>query len=141
MNATYPATYNPAIANAAALAGRILLAIIFIKAGWGKIGGFEGTAGYMASKGLPMVQVLLVLTILVELGGGILLAAGYKARWAALVIALFLVPVTWIFHQYWGIPADQVMNQSNHFFKNVAIIGGMLMVFAFGPGAWSVDKR
>ena len=138
---TYPATYNPTLVNAASLIGRILLALIFITSGWGKIGGFEGTAGYMASKGLPMVQVLLVLTILIELGGGILLAVGYKARWAALAIALFLVPVTFIFHRYWGIPADEVMNQTNHFFKNVAIIGGMLIVFAFGPGGWSVDKR
>ena len=78
---------NTHLTNTAALVGRILLAVIFIKAGWGKIAGFEGTAGYMASKGLPMVQVLLVLTILVELGGGILLAVGWKARWAALVIA------------------------------------------------------
>jgi putative oxidoreductase len=138
---TYAAAANPALANAAALIGRILLAVIFIKAGWGKIEGFEGTAKYMASKELPMVQVLLVLTILIELGGGILLAIGYKARWAALVIALFLVPVTFIFHPFWGIPAEQVMNQTNHFFKNVAIVGGMLMVFAFGPGAYSVDKR
>lgn len=126
---------NPALANAIALAGRILLALIFIKAGWGKIGGFEGTAGYMASKGLPLVPVLLVLTILVELGGGLLLAAGYKARWAALVLFLFLIPVTFIFHPY-GDPA-----QVNAFMKNVAIMGGMLMVLAFGPGAYSLDKR
>lgn len=143
MNTAFSAApaHNAALANAAALVGRILLAVIFIKAGWGKIGGFEGTAGYMASKGLPMPQVLLVLTILVELGGGILLAVGWKARWAALAIAAFVVPATLVFHQFWGIPADQVANQSNHFFKNVAIIGGMLMVFAFGPGAYSVDRR
>ena len=134
-------TNNTTVSNVAALVGRLLLAIIFIKAGWGKIGGFEGTAGYMASKGLPMVQVLLVLTILVELGGGLLLAIGYKARWAALAIFLFLVPVTVMFHPFWGIPAEQVQNQMNHFLKNVAIMGGMLMVFAFGPGAYSVDKR
>lgn len=141
MNVAYPTTYNPTLVNAASLVGRILLAVIFIKAGWGKIGGWEGTAGYMASKGLPMVPVLLALTIAIELGGGLLLAIGWKARWAALVIALFLVPVTVIFHAFWDIPAEQVMNQSNHFFKNVAIIGGMLVVFAFGPGAWSVDQR
>lgn len=141
MNVAYPTTYNPMLVNAASLVGRILLAVIFIKAGWGKIGGWEGTAGYMASKGLPMVPVLLALTIAIELGGGLLLAIGWKARWAALVIALFLVPVTVIFHAFWDIPAEQVMNQSNHFFKNVAIIGGMLVVFAFGPGAWSVDQR
>ena len=132
---------NTNLANTAALVGRILLAVIFIKSGWGKIEGWDGTAGYMASKGLPMVPVLLALTIAIELGGGILLAIGFKARWAALAIALFLVPVTFIFHPFWGIPADQVMNQTNHFFKNVSIIGGMLMVFALGPGAWSVDKR
>lgn len=141
MNNTYAVDRNETLANTAALVGRILLAVIFIKAGWGKIGGFEGTAGYMASKGLPMPQVLLVLTILIELGGGILLAVGWKARWAALAIAAFVVPATLVFHQFWGIPAAEVQNQSNHFFKNVAIIGGMLMVFAFGPGAYSVDKR
>ena len=134
-------TNTTGLSQATALVGRVLLAIIFIKAGWGKIGGFEATAGYMASKGLPMVQVLLVLTILVELGGGLLLAIGYKARWAALAIFLFLVPVTVMFHPFWGIPAEQVQNQMNHFLKNVAIMGGMLMVFAFGPGAYSVDKR
>lgn len=141
MNDTYAVGRNETLVNTAALVGRILLAILFIKAGWGKIGGFEGTAGYMASKGLPMPQVLLVLTILIELGGGILLAVGWKARWAALAIAAFVVPATLVFHQFWGIPAAEVQNQSNHFFKNVSIIGGMLMVFAFGPGAYSVDKR
>lgn len=134
-------TANPGLANAAALVGRILIAIIFIKAGWGKIGGWEGTAGYMASKGLPLVPVLLAGTILIELGGGLMLALGWKARWAALVIFLWLIPVTVIFHAFWGIDAAQVQNQMNHFLKNVAIMGAMLMLFAFGPGAYSVDKR
>lgn len=134
-------TANPGLANAAALVGRILIAIIFIKAGWGKIGGWEGTAGYMASKGLPLVPVLLAGTILIELGGGLMLALGWKTRWAALVIFLWLIPVTVIFHAFWGIDAAQVQNQMNHFLKNVAIMGAMLMLFAFGPGAYSVDKR
>ena len=134
-------TANPALANAAALIGRILIAIIFIKAGWGKIGGWEGTAGYMASKGLPLVPVLLAGTILIELGGGLMLALGWKARWAALAIFLWLIPVTFIFHAFWGIDAAQVQNQMNPFLKNVAIMGAMLMLFAFGPGAYSVDKR
>jgi putative oxidoreductase len=132
---------NPAIADTAALIGRILLAILFIKSGWGKIGGFEQTAGYMASKGLPMAEVLLVITILLELVGGAMLVVGYKARWAALAFAAWLVPVTLVFHQFWGIPAEQVQNQTNHFFKNVAIFGGMLVVFAFGPGRYSLDAR
>jgi putative oxidoreductase len=134
-------TANPGLTHAAALVGRILIAIIFIKAGWGKIGGWEATAGYMASKGLALVPVLLAGTILVELGGGLMLALGWKARWAALAIFLWLIPVTFIFHAFWGIDAAQVQNQTNHFLKNVAIMGAMLMVFAFGPGAFSLDRR
>jgi putative oxidoreductase len=132
---------NPNVMNAAALAGRILLAVIFILSGFSKLTAFAGTAAYMASKGLPMVPVLLVLTILVELGGGILLAVGFKARWAALAIFLFLIPTTLVFHKFWGIDAAQAQMQQTQFLKNLAIMGGMLYVFAFGPGAYSVDRR
>jgi putative oxidoreductase len=132
---------NPNVMNTAALAGRILLAVIFIISGFGKLTAFAATAGYMASKGLPMVPVLLVLTILVELGGGILLAVGFKARWAALAIFLFLIPTTLVFHKFWGIDAAQAQMQQTQFLKNLAIMGGMLYVFAFGPGAYSADRR
>ena len=132
---------NPNLNHAAALVGRILLAILFIKAGWGKIGGWEATAGYMASKGLPMVPVLLAGTIAIELLGGLMIAVGWKARWAALAIFLWMIPVTFMFHAFWGIDPAQVQNQSNHFFKNVSIAGAMLLVFAFGPGAYSLDRR
>jgi putative oxidoreductase len=128
--------------NAVALVGRILLAIIFIVSGFGKITGYDGTAGYMAAKGMPMVQVLLPLTILVELGGALLLLVGFKARWAALLLFLFMIPVTLIFHAFWGLPdANAAQMQQIHFLKNLAIMGGMLMVYAFGPGTLSVDKR
>lgn len=126
--------------NTVALVGRILLAIIFIISGYGKITGYDATAAYMAANGLPMVGVLLPLTILTELGGGLLLAIGFKARWAALWLFLFLIPVTFIFHKFWGIDPKEAMGQEIHFLKNVAIMGGMLMVFAFGPGRYSVDK-
>lgn len=142
------ATYAPYAANEAnrtqdlaALAGRILLAVLFIWSGFGKIGGYDGTAGYMAAKGLPMVGILLPLTILTELGGGLLLAVGYKARWVALLLFLFLIPTTLIFHAFWGIDPKMVQMQQINFFKNVSIMGGMLMVFAFGPGALSLDRR
>lgn len=133
--------YQPPLADIAALVGRILLALLFLKSGWGKIPGFEGTAGYMASKGLPMPQVLLVITIVVELAAGVMLVVGYKARLAALALFLWLIPVTFVFHQFWGIPAEQVQNQTNHFFKNVSIMGGMLMVYALGPGGFSLDHK
>src|SRR5205814_4081699 len=97
MNRSFPSAVSPAVADVAALVGRILLAFIFVKSGWSKIGGFDQTAAMMASKGLPMAQLLLVVTIAIEFGAGILLVIGYQARWAALAFALWLVPVTLVF--------------------------------------------
>jgi putative oxidoreductase len=130
---------NPNTQNLAALAGRILLAVIFIISGFGKIMGFDGTVGYIGTK-LPMPQVVAVLTIGVELGGGILLAIGYKARWAALALAIFTLAAAILFHDFWAAEEAQKMNQQINFLKNLAIAGGMLMVFAFGPGRYSMDK-
>lgn len=127
--------------NAAALLGRILLATLFLLSGFMKIPGFEATAGMMASKGLPMPQVLLAITIVVEMGGGLMIIAGFKARWAALGLFLWLIPVTLVFHRFWGIDAAQAQGQMTHFLKNLSIMGGMALLFAFGPGAYSIDKR
>ena len=132
---------NPKTQDIAALVGRILLAAIFVISGFHKILGFDGTAGYMASKGLPMPQVLLVLTILLELGGGLLLVVGYKVRWVTIAFALWLIPTTLIFHKFWGIDPSQVQNQMNNFLKNFSIMGGMLILWAFGPGAYSLEKK
>jgi putative oxidoreductase len=130
---------NPNSQNLAALVGRIFLAVIFILSGFGKITGYDGTAHYMATK-LPMVGVLLPLTILTELGGGLALAAGFKARWVALLLGAFTVLAAIVFHDFWAADAASQMNQQINFMKNIAICGGMLMVFAFGPGRYSVDK-
>jgi putative oxidoreductase len=124
----------------AALVGRILLAAIFVMSGVSKIGGFEGTVGEIASKGLPMPQMVAALTILIELGGGILLVLGWKARWAALAIAVFTVLAAFLYHNYWAMTGDEVMPNQINFWKNLSIAGGMLMVLAFGPGRYSVDK-
>ena len=132
---------NPALTNVAALVGRILIAAIFLISGYGKIAGFDGVAGYIGSKGLPMPEVLAALTIALELGGGILLVLGYKVRWISILFFLWLIPVTYLFHRFWGIDAAQVQAQQINFLKNVSIMGAMLLVFAFGPGAYSVDKR
>jgi len=136
-----PAYGNPAYSNAAALVGRILLALIFITSGFGKLTGFEGTVGYIASKHLPLPAVAAAIAVACELGGGILLAIGFKARWAGLVLAIFTLAAGLLFHDFWNADAAAKMGQSINFWKNVAITGGMLMVFAFGPGAYSVDKR
>jgi putative oxidoreductase len=125
----------------AAPVGRVLLAFMFILSGFGKITGYDGTAAYMASKGMPMVAVLLPLTILTELGGGILLAVGFKTRWVALLLAGFSILAALVFHDFWNVSdAAQHMNQQINFLKNVSIAGGMLMVFSMGPGHYSVDK-
>jgi putative oxidoreductase len=117
------------------LAGRLLLAYIFVVAGYGKIVGFAGTAGYMAKYGMPMVEVLLVGAIIVELVGGLMLAVGWKARWAAWAIFLFVIPATIIFHPVWADPGQAIQFQ-----KNLAIMGGMLYVAFMGPGRLSLDK-
>jgi putative oxidoreductase len=125
--------------NPLSLIGRALLALLFIPAGFSKIGGFAGTAGYIASKGVPLPELAAAAAIGVELGLGLLLLIGWQTRWAALGIALFTVVITFIFHNFWAVPAEQVMAQQQSFFKNIAVVGGLLTVAAWGAGAWSVD--
>ena len=132
---------NTHLQDLTAAAGRILLALIFIISGWGKITGFAGTAGYIASKGMPLPEVMAAGAIAVEFLGGLALLAGFKARWAALVIFLFLIPTTLIFHSPAGLTGQEAQGQMINLMKNLSIMGGMLMVFAFGPGKYSIDKR
>jgi len=122
------------------LLGRILIAFIFIFAGYGKITGFEGTVGYIASKSLPMPQLAAVGAIIVELGGGLLLVAGWKARWAAAALFVFTGLAALIFHNFWAVPADQVQNTMIHFMKNISMMGGLLYVIVHGSGPISLDK-
>ena len=123
------------------LLGRIFLALIFVWSGFGKVGGFEGTVGYIGSKGLPAAQLLAVAAIIIELGGGIALILGWLARWAAAALAVFTLLAAFLFHNYWAVPAEQVMMQQIQFMKNLAITGGLLMVLAFGPGAWALSRE
>ncbi|MFN7888378.1 MAG: DoxX family protein, partial [Betaproteobacteria bacterium] len=132
---------NSNLNHFAALAGRILLALMFVLAGFSKIGGFDGTVGYIASKGLPLPTLLAIGTIALEIVGGLALAVGYKARWAALALAVFTLIASVIFHNYWAMPVDQQRMQMLMFMKNLAVAGGMLMVFALGPGGLSLDAR
>lgn len=127
--------------NPLSLIGRLLLALLFVPAGFSKIGGFSGTVGYIASKGVPLPEVAAAIAIAVELGLGLLLVVGFQTRLAALGIAIFTFVITFIFHNYWAMPADMQMMQSLMFFKNMAIVGGLLMVAAFGAGAWSLDGK
>jgi putative oxidoreductase len=124
-----------------ALLGRALLALLFIPAGWSKIAGFAGVAGYIASKGVPLPEVCAAIAIAAELGLGLLLLVGFQARWSALALALFVAVITPIFHNFWAMPEAQVMMQKQAFFKNIAVVGGLLVVAAFGAGRFSLDGR
>ncbi|MBF5089919.1 DoxX family protein [Novosphingobium sp. NBM11] len=122
--------------DVAALAGRILLAAIFVLSGLSKVAAPAGTIGYIASAGLPLPQIGLAIAVIVELGGGLALVAGFRARFVAAVLALFSLATALAFHNHL---ADQ--NQFIHFFKNVAMAGGLLQVVAFGAGRFALDRR
>ena len=114
--------------------GRILMATIFVFSGIGKALAPEGTLGYIASVGLPFASLALVGAIAIEIGGGALLALGYKTRLVAAALAAFSLVTAFVFHNAIG---DQ--NQLIHLLKNVAMAGGLLQVVAFGAGAYSLD--
>ena len=127
--------------NTLALVGRILLAYLFIPAGFAKIGGFAGSVVYAASVGMPLPEVGVAVGLVVELLGGILLLVGWQTRWTAAALAFFTLVAAVMFHAYWALPADQAMMQQIMFNKNLAITGGLLAYVAFGAGAWSVDGK
>lgn len=129
-------TYNPTLL----LIGRILMAAIFLIAGTRKILAFAGTAGYFAKLGFPAPEVLVVIAIAIEIIAGLALLVGWRTRWAAWLLMLFVLIATAMAHRFWEFDAAQYANQMNHFLKNLAIIGGLLFVANFGPGSASVDK-
>lgn len=132
---------NNSMTNVLALAGRILMAWLFVPAGFGKIAGFSGAVGYAAAMGMPMPEVGVAVGLLIELVGGILLLIGFMTRPAAMVLAFFTLVASFIFHAYWSVPADQAMMQQLLFNKNIAVVGGLLAFAAFGAGGWSVDAK
>lgn len=130
-----------ALKNPLALAGRLLLASLFLPAGIGKLTGFAGTIAYISSAGLPMPALAAAAALIVEIGGGAALIAGAGTRIAALVLALFTLVASFVFHAYWAVPADQQYVTQLLFFKNIAVAGGLLTLAAWGAGAWSIDAR
>ena len=122
--------------NAFAFVGRLLIAALFILGGLGKLAAPEATQGYIASVGLPAPLLGLVVAVIVEAGGGLLLLVGYRTRLVSLVLAAFTLILAVLFHKNF---ADQ--NQMIHFLKNIAIVGGLLQIAAFGAGSFSLDGR
>lgn len=125
----------------APLAGRILLSLIFVMSGLSKIGGWNDTAGYMASKGMPMVPLFLVGAILFEVLGGLSVLLGFKAKIGAAALIVFLIPATLIFHNFWTLEGMEQQMQMIMFMKNLSIMGGLLLVIGRGAGPLSLDER
>lgn len=126
----------------AALIGRVLLVFMFVYSGFNKISGFEGTEAAIAGKNVPLPAIATTIAIVIECIGGAMIAFGWKARWAAIAVAAFTLVATILFHNFWAMtdPAAIKTNQLM-FLKNIAVIGGLLLVFAFGPGRYSLDRR
>jgi putative oxidoreductase len=129
------------IQNSLNLAARLLMVVLFLPAGIGKLTGFAGTVGYITSVGLPLPTLAAATALVVEIIGSLALLAGFGTRIAALVLAAFTLVASFFFHAYWGVPADQAFMQQLLFFKNIAVVGGLLAIAANGAGAWSLDSR
>ncbi|MGQ0653701.1 MAG: DoxX family protein [Betaproteobacteria bacterium] len=123
------------------VAGRALLSALFLVAGVHKILIWSAQVAYFTRLGFPAPEFFTVVAIVIELGAGLALLVGWKTRWAAWLLALFVLIAAFMAHRFWEFDAQQLANQMNHFLKNLAIIGGLLFVAAFGPGPASVDKR
>ena len=123
------------------LVGRILIAFMFMQSGYGKLMDLTGTAGYIASGGLPNSTALAGLTGVFELVAGLAVLIGFKGRWAALLLAGFTLVAGLLYHRYWAVPADQQLVVQLLFMKNLAIVGGLLVIAALGTGPASVDTR
>ncbi|OIN93814.1 MAG: DoxX family protein [Comamonadaceae bacterium CG1_02_60_18] len=127
--------------NGLTLIGRLLFVALFLPAGIGKLTGFAGTVGYISSVGLPLPAVGAALALTVEIVGSLALLAGFQTRIAALVLAAFTLVASVFFHNYWGAAAAQAFVQQLLFFKNIAVVGGLLVLAAQGAGGWSLENR
>lgn len=133
-----PSTTNM---NVSLLIGRLLVAALFLPFGLNAIMNFQSTVNYITSNHIPFPQIDAAIAIVFEVGFAALLLVGYKTRWAALALILFVLVVSFLFHHFWDIPAAQVLAQKTNFFKNMAIAGGLFAFVAAGAGDWSVDAK
>lgn len=117
----------------------VLLMVLFILFGWGKLTGFSGTVAYMASLGTPVPTVAAGIAVLMEFFVGIAIVAGVATRPLALIFALYTLATGFIGHPFWTMTGAAAMGAEINFFKNVSIMGGLLMLCATGAGRYSID--
>ncbi|WP_333845452.1 DoxX family protein [Limnohabitans sp.] len=127
--------------NALNLMGRLLLAALFLPAGLSKLSGFEGTVAYIGSVGLPFASVAAAAAVAVEILGSVALIVGFQTRIAAAVLAVFTLVASVFFHAFWAAAPEQAFMQQLLFFKNVGVMGGLLLLVSSGAGAWSLDAK
>jgi len=125
--------------NALNLLGRLAIAALFLPAGLNKLMGVEGTTGYFASLGLPAVALLVWVVIAIEILGGLGLILGYRTRLIAIGLAIFTLLASIAGHAFWAAPVDAAFIQQLLFFKNIAVIGGLLVLVSSGAGKFSID--
>jgi putative oxidoreductase len=123
------------------LVGRILLAAIFVLSGIMKLADFEGSLGHMMAQGIPYASALLVIAAIVEIAGGLSIITGFLTRLGAFALFLYLIPVTLLFHDFWNLAGQERIAQSAQFMKNLAIMGGLLVLMAHGAARHAVDRR
>ena len=127
--------------NEVILLARILLVVLFVLFGWSKLTDFPGTVGYMASLGLPVPTLAAAVVVLMEFFVGLAIVLGFCTRPLALLLALYTLGTALIGHHYWTMAgADRMANMIN-FYKNISIIGGLLLLCVTGPGKYSIDRR
>jgi putative oxidoreductase len=139
--ASIEATARVAPRPATALAGRFLLSAIFILSGIMKFANYDQTLGYMRAEGIPWTPALLVIAALVEIIGGLSILSGLLTRIGALALIVFLIPTTLVFHDFWAYSGAERSMQTANFMKNLAIMGGLLLLTAFGGGRYAVDSE
>jgi putative oxidoreductase len=122
------------------LLGRILMSMVFILSGIGKITGFSIEEGMVASKHLPMPAVALSIALVIELVGGLAILLGLFTRFTAWILFLYLIPTTFLFHNFWAFQGMDRTDLMIHFLKNLAIMGGLLILATYGGGAYSIDS-
>lgn len=127
--------------GAVPLIGRILLGLIFLISGFFKLAGYSQVVAFAAAKGLPLATVGIAGAAAVEILGGVAVLAGFKARIAAWVLFLYLIPTSFMFHNFWAMHGMEQQDNMAHFMKNLAIMGGLLFLAASGAGRYSVDSR